>query len=167
VAIVGAADIRRECEATLRANGIVGRHVRSGACIGYEYAIPSQRGVLRVRTWVSPPIEVGYEYDEVGRRRRGRFRKRLKKAAKRFKKVVKSKAFKTLAKVVAQTAASALPGGAAVVTAANVAAKAARAIKRAKQARIMGDDTPMRALPRALQLGAAEIRAARLAGIRG
>lgn len=156
MAIVGAADIRRECEATLRASGIVGRHVRSGACIGYEYAIPSQRGILRVRTWVSPPIEVG-----------GRFRKRLKKAAKRFKQVVKSKAFKTLAKVVAQTAASALPGGAAVVTAANVAAKAARAIQRAKRARIAGDDTAMRALPRALQLGAAEIRAARLAGIRG
>lgn len=152
--IIGLDELERECAQTLRVAGVQGRYVQCGAVIGYEYTVPSQQGLLRVRSWVAPMPGIGAHLEgEVG----ARFRKKLKKKLKKF---VKSKAFRALGKV-AKGLASAVPGGAALVTAATVAEKAARAIKAAKRARVRGDEVPMQALPRALQIGCAEVRAAR------
>jgi hypothetical protein len=147
--IEGLDSIADECEAVLLNMGIVGRPLVStcGASVGYESALPTARGIMRARSWVSPPTEVS-----------GRLGRKIRK---KLKKVVKSRAFKVLGKL-AKAAASVVPGGAALVTAATIAEKAAKAIKKAKNAaKVSGDTTLLNALPGALQQGAAEIRAER------
>lgn len=164
--IVGAMDtLARECDQTLRAAGVVGRAIVRGDVVGYEFALPSQRGIIRARAFVAPPVEVGDD-DEVGRRgrrakRKARRRARRKKILRGLKKVAKSKALRALAQV-AKSAASIIPGGGAVTTALETASKAAKAVRVARNvARRTRDGRLLRALPGAIRQGASEVRRAR------
>jgi hypothetical protein len=145
--IVGLEELRTEIGATMRANNIVGRHIVSGDCIGYEYSMPNPAGgVHRIRSWVHTPPEVS-----------GRLGRKIRKA---LKKVVKNKAFQALGKM----ALSVVPGGGTVLQAAETAAMAVKAVKKAKKALVSGDDTGLRALPAALRYEAHRLRMARLSG---
>lgn len=139
--IVGAsANLSREIERTLAAAGARGRPITCGAIVGYEYALPSSRGIYRTRVFIAPPTEVG-----------GRFGRRLKR---RLKKLVKSKALRALGKVARRVAAF-VPYGSAVVETADMAAKAAKAIKAA---RVSGDPRLMAATAAALDAEAERLR---------
>lgn len=148
-AIIGEDDVRQEVGAVMRSAGIRGRHIQCGGCIGYEYTLPTQRGMLRARAWVSPPAEVG-----------GRIWRKMKKG---IKKIVKSRAFKVLSRL-ARAAVSVIPGGGAVTQALDLGIKAGKAIHAARKAAVRGDDSLLAALPRALQIEAAALRRARLRG---
>lgn len=152
-------EVGAEVERTMGALGITGRHVEAAGCVGYEYRVPTTRGVYYVRSFIRPPQEL---QAVVSGRIRRRMKKRLKKAFRVVKKVVKSKAFKALGSL-AKTALSAMgPQGQALSMALSTATKAGKAVANArKRARVSGDDTYMRALPAALAQGAAEIREAR------
>lgn len=135
----------RETDRAFRRAGVVGREVEVSGCVGYEYTLPTTQGAVVVRSFAAHPPQVS-----------GRIARRMKK---RLLKVVKSRAFKALVKV-AKGVATVIPGGAAVVTAATVAEKAAMAIKKAKEMKKRGDLRGMRMLPGALREGAAAIRRA-------
>lgn len=143
-AIVGLDDLRTEIGAVCRAAGVTGRHITCGACVGYEYTLPTATGSHRVRSWVAVPPEVG-----------GRLGRKIRK---KLKKIVKNKAFQALGKM----ALSVVPGGGTVLQAAETAAMAAKAVKNARRAMVSGDDRGMQALTAALQAETARLRALRM-----
>lgn len=143
--IVGAERaLATEVGRTLARAGVRGRYVTCGTVIGYEYSLPTSRGLLRARAWVMPPTEVA-----------GRFRRRLKKKLRKF---VKKKALGVLKKV-AKKVASYVPYGSAVVDATEMAVKAGKAIKRA---RVSGDPALTAATVRALDAESARLRRQRM-----
>jgi hypothetical protein len=152
--IVGQAEFQGEVGRALSDAGVCGRYITAGDAVGYEYVVPSERGLLRVRSWARTPSEVGF-----GKR----FRRRMRKMKRKLKKVVKNKAFRALAKVALQ-AGKMIPGAGNILSAAESAAMAAKAIKGGVKAAKALKRGGIKAASRALSREAARLAARRLGG---